>query len=87
MNLADELIHDNFQPKIVFGKLFFAVAPFLNNSQLLADPALSGIVLSCSFALMVEVAILYNLHLLFPPHSNGLDISLRTPILMVNNCS
>ena len=31
-----------------FGKLFFAVAPFLNNSLILADPALSGIGASLS---------------------------------------
>ena len=29
--------------KIVFGKLFFAVAPFLNNFQILVDPTISGI--------------------------------------------
>jgi hypothetical protein len=31
---------------VVFGKLFFAVAPFLNNYLLLADLSLSGIVSS-----------------------------------------
>jgi len=32
-----------FLLRILFGKLFFAVAPFLNNSLLLVDPTLSGI--------------------------------------------
>jgi hypothetical protein len=40
--LRDKLLHDHLQPKIFFGKLFFAVAPFLYNSMLLADPILSG---------------------------------------------
>ena len=35
--------------KIVFGNLFFAVAPFLNNSLLLADPTLSGRILMSDF--------------------------------------
>jgi hypothetical protein len=35
---------------VIFGKLFFSVAPFLNNSLLLVDPALSGIRPTCSFA-------------------------------------
>jgi hypothetical protein len=30
--LVVEPIHDHLQPKKFFGKLFFAVAPFLNNS-------------------------------------------------------
>jgi hypothetical protein len=30
------------EAKVFFGKLFFAVAPFQNNSLLLADPTLSG---------------------------------------------
>jgi hypothetical protein len=40
------IIHDLLQPKKFFGKFFFAVAPFLNNSLLLVDPTLSGISLT-----------------------------------------
>jgi hypothetical protein len=36
------ILHDHLQSKKFFGKLFFAVAPFLNNSLILADPTLSG---------------------------------------------
>jgi hypothetical protein len=35
MNLTDELIHEHPRPRMFFGKVKSAVAPFLHNSQLL----------------------------------------------------
>jgi hypothetical protein len=49
-----------------FGKLFFAVAPFLNNLLLLADHTLSGIV---SIFNNQPILILANRHIFFPRSS------------------
>ena len=56
MNFADKIIHENFQLRIIFGKLYFAVTSFLNNSLILADPTLSGIVLTCRFVQEADLA-------------------------------
>jgi hypothetical protein len=37
----DRMAHFPNDQKAIFGKFFFAVAPFLNNSVLLVDPTLS----------------------------------------------
>jgi len=53
---------------VFFGKLFFAVAPFLNNSPTLADPTISGIMLTVRYVHNPRLA-MANLYLL----KNGLS--------------
>jgi hypothetical protein len=47
--LGEKLIRDSFQRKIVFGKLYFTVAPFLSNSNKIGDTTFSGIVVICNY--------------------------------------
>jgi hypothetical protein len=41
--MVEVLLHERLRPKTLFGYLFFADAPFLNNSLVLVDHNLSDI--------------------------------------------
>lgn len=43
--------------KRLFGKLYFTVAPFLNNSEKIGISTLSGVILSCSFPKIIHLTI------------------------------